>query len=120
MARLGRPGSSAEQKADLWERWKRGQSLSEIGLALGKHAALIFGVLAHNGGIYRPVRYRSVIALTLPEREEISRGIAAGSSVRQIASSLARAASKLSREINRHGGRDRYRASDADSKAVEW
>lgn len=120
MARLGRPGLSAEQKADLWERWKRGQSLSEIGLALGKHAASIFGVLAHNGGIYRPVRHRSVIALTLPEREEISRGIAAGSSVRQIASSLARAASTISREINRHGGRDRYRASDADSQAFEW
>lgn len=117
MAQMGRPGLSAEQKAELWERWKRGQSLSEIGLALDKHAASIFGVLGHNGGIYRPQRRRSPIALTMAEREEISRGIASGSSVRQIASLLARSASTVSREISRHGGRDQYRAADADARA---
>lgn len=117
MAQEGRRGLSREQKAELWERWKRGQSLSEIGLALDKRAASIFGVLARHGGIYRPQRHRAPIALTMAEREEISRGIASGSSIRQIASLLARSASTVSREIGRHGGRDQYRAAEADARA---
>ncbi|MGQ0384867.1 MAG: IS30 family transposase, partial [Gammaproteobacteria bacterium] len=65
MAQMGRPGLSAAQKSELWERWKGGQSLSEIGLALGKRAASIFGVLAHHGGIYRPPRRRAARVLSL-------------------------------------------------------
>ena len=117
MAQMGRPGLSAEQKAELWQRWKGGQSLSEIGVALGKHAASIFGVLAHHGGIYRPQRHRSSLALTLMEREEISRGIASRASVRQIAMAIGRSPSTISREIVRHGGRARYRAAQADAQA---
>jgi IS30 family transposase len=104
MAHMGRPGLSAAQKADLWPRWKQGQSLSEIGRALGKHAGSIHGVVSSNGGCIPPVRKRSRWALTLTEREEISRGIATGSSIRQIAATLGRATSTVSREIRRHGG----------------
>jgi DNA-binding CsgD family transcriptional regulator len=73
MATMGRPGLSASQKADLWQRWKDGQSLSEIGSSLGKHAGSIHGVLSSNGGIVPSARRRSRLALTLREREEISR-----------------------------------------------
>lgn len=117
MAQLGRPGLSASQKAELWERWKSGQSVSDIGRALGKHAGSIHGVVSSNGGIVPGIRRRSQIALSLAEREEISRGIAAGLTMRQIAAGLARAPSTISREITRHGGRDRYRASVADEAA---
>lgn len=118
MATMGRPGLSASQKADLWQRWKDGQSLSEIGSALGKHAGSIHGVLSSNGGIVPYARRRSRRALTLTEREEISRGISSGESIRQIASRLGRAPSTVSREIARHGGRRKYRATLADS--VAW
>jgi IS30 family transposase len=117
MAQMGRPGLSASQKAELWQRWKSGQSLSEIGRALGKHAGSVFGVLASHGGITPPTRRRSRLALSLAEREEISRGLAAGKSIRQIAACLSRAVSTVSREINRHGGRKSYRASAADCAA---
>lgn len=118
MAIMGRPGLSASQKADLWQRWKDGQSLSEIGSALGKHAGSIHGVLSSNGGIVPASRHRSRLALTLTEREEISRGISSGESIRQIALRLARAPSTVSREIIRHGGLRKYRAIVADS--VAW
>lgn len=116
MAQMGRPGLSASQKTELWRRWKNGQSLSDIGRALGKHAGSIHGVVSSNGGIAPAARRRSRLALTFAEREEISRGIAASSSVRQIAIKIGRAPSTVSREIARHGGRDKYRASDADSQ----
>lgn len=119
MARTGRPGLSLSQKADLWQRWKEGQSLSEIGVALGKHAGSIHGVLSSNGGIFRASRRRSDLALTLPEREEISRGISSGESIRQIAIRLERAPSSISREIARNGGPKKYRATVADSAAWE-
>lgn len=117
MAQLGRPGLSAGQKAELWDRWRNGQSLSEIGNALGKHAASIFGVVIRNGGIAPANRRRSRLALTVSEREDISRGIAAGTSIRQIATALDRSPSTVSREIARHGGRARYRAAEAESQA---
>jgi IS30 family transposase len=119
MASMGRPGLSAAQKADLWQRWKQGQSLSEIGRALGKHAGSIHGVVSSNGGFIPPVRSRSRWALTLAEREEISRGLATDASIRQIAAQLGRAPSTISREIHRHGGAHRYRASEADAQAWE-
>jgi IS30 family transposase len=117
MAQMGRPGLSTAQKAELWRRWKDGQSLSDIGRALGKHAGSVHGVVSANGGIIPTARRRSRLALTLAEREEISRGIAADSSVREIAAMLGRAPSTVSREIERHGGRDKYRAADADCRA---
>lgn len=119
MAQMGRPGLTAMQKAALWQRWKHGESLSDIGRALGKHAGSVFGVLKQHGGIYAPHRSRSRLALTLGEREEISRGMAAAHSLRRIAAQLGRAPSTVSREITRHGGRRRYRAADADTAAWE-
>ena len=117
MAHMGRPGLSAAQKAELWQRWKQGQSLSEIGRALGKHAGSIHGVLSSNGGFIPLVRKRSRWALTLAEREEISRGLATARSIRQIAATLGRAPSTVSREIHRHGGALTYRAAEADTQA---
>ncbi len=120
MAQMGRPGLSASQKADLWNRWKAGQSLSDIGRALGKHAGSIHGVLASGGGIVRVPRRRAPLSLSLTEREEISRGIAAGASIRRIATGIGRCPSTVSREVTRHGGRSRYRAAEADVDAWEW
>lgn len=117
MAQMGRPGLTSFQKAELWQRWKSGQSLSEIGLALGKHAGSVHGVLSTHGGIVPVVRRRSRLALTLAEREEISRGIATDTSIRQIAARIDRSPSTVSREIARYGDRARYRASEADSQA---
>ena len=112
-------GLSATQKADLWSRWKAGQSLHEIGRAFGKEHAVIHFLLARHGGIAPPARRRSLRTLTLAEREDISRGIAGGSSLREIARGLQRAVSTVSREVARHGGRPQYRANDADQQAWE-
>ena len=117
MARTGRPGLSAGQKQALWARWKAGLSLSEIGRALGKHAGSIHGVLASNGGVSPRAATRSRFALTLTDREEISRGLAAGSSLRKIAGQLGRAPSTVSREVRRNHGPSRYRAGRADERA---
>lgn len=119
MAQMGRPGLSSAEKAELWRRWKEGQSLSDIGRALDKHAGSIHGVVCSNGGIMPIKRRRSRLALSLAEREEISRGIVAECSVREIAAKLGRAPSTVSREIERHGGRSKYRAADADCRAWE-
>ncbi|MGY3064450.1 IS30 family transposase [Streptomyces sp. TE3672] len=117
MARIGRPGLSDEQKHEVWRRWRDGQSLSEIGRALGKVPGSIHGVVAANGGFVPAARTRSAGVLSLAEREEISRGLAAGDSFRAIAGRLGRAPSTVSREVGRHGGRERYRAARADEGA---
>ena len=112
-----RRGLSSEQKLEIWERWKRGESLSGIGRALDKRAGAIFVVLKLRGGIYEPPRRRSRVSLTIAEREEISRGIAAKRSMRSIAVELGRSPSTVSREIARNGGRSSYRAADAEGNA---
>ena len=112
-----RYGLSAEQRTDLWRRWKAGESLHEIGRAFGKDHGSIQFLLSQHGGIVPAVRRRSPRTLTLAEREEISRGLASGSSIREIARGLKRAASTVSREVARHGGRPLYRASGADHQA---
>jgi len=119
MARLGRPGLSAEEKKELWSRWRQGQSLSDIGRALGKHAGSIYGVLAANGGITPATRKRGEAVLSLREREEISRGLVTGLSLRAIAKRVRKAPSTISREIARNGGRGKYRATRADERAWE-
>jgi hypothetical protein len=108
---------SAAQRADIWRRWKAGESLHGIGRAYDRTSSSIHLLLSHHGGIFPAVRQRSAQALTLGEREDISRGIASGESIREIASGLSRAASTVSREVTRHGGRAVYRASEADSEA---
>jgi IS30 family transposase len=108
---------SGEQRTEIWRRWKAGESLREIGRAFGKDHGSIQFLLSQRGGIVPAVRRRSLRTLTLAERESISRGIASGSSIREIAKGLERAASTVSREVVRHGGRSLYRASEADHQA---
>jgi hypothetical protein len=108
---------SVAQRADVWRRWKAGESLHTIGRAVDRPHTSIHCLLAHRGGIVPAVRRRSVLALTVVEREDISRGIATGSSLRDIAKGLERAASTVSREVARHGGRPEYRANDAEQRA---
>jgi IS30 family transposase len=118
--RIGRRyGLSSVQKTEIWRRWKGGESLHEIGRALGKDHGSIQFLLSQRGGIVPAARRRSLRTLTLAEREDISRGIASGSSIREIAKGLQRAVSTVSREVARHGGRPLYRASEADRQAWE-
>ena len=112
-----RYGLSAAQSIDIWRLWKAGESLHEIGRVFGKDHGSIQFLLSKRGGIAPPVRRRSLRTLTLAEREDISRGIASGSSIRGIASGLQRPVSTVSREVARHGGRPLYRASEADRQA---
>jgi IS30 family transposase len=112
-------GLSAAQKKELWERWKAGESLTEIGRALEKRTGSIHWALKATGGFAPPERRRPMWALSLSEREEISRGLASGDSMRAIASSLGRSASSVSREVSRNGGRARYRALKAQERARE-
>jgi len=119
MAQTGRPGLAPEQMAELWQRWKAGQSMNGIGQALGRDRSSIHYVVRCRGGIAPVVRRRSRLALTLVEREDISRGIAVGWSIRRIADDLGRSASTVSREVTRHGGRSDYRATEADAGAWE-
>ena len=104
-------------KALMWDRWQKGESLNSIARHFGRSHSSIQGILARTGGIRPTPRRRSRLALTLAEREEISRGVVAGQSLRSIAASLGRAPSTVSREIGRNGGRRRYRASKADQAA---
>ena len=108
---------NAEQKAQMWDRWQRGESLTSIGRGFDRPSSSIFGQLSPSGGIRPPPRRRSRLALTLSEREEISRGVVSDLSLRTIATQLGRAPSTISREINRNGGLKRYRANQADQAA---
>jgi IS30 family transposase len=112
-----RRGLSTRERSELWRRWKQGQSLSDIGRALGKAPASVHGFLAAKGGIAPIARRRSDRALTVHEREEISRRVCAGDSLRSVARLLGRSPSTVSREVARNGGRRRYRAADADGYA---
>jgi hypothetical protein len=107
-----------KQRAELWERWKSGQCVADIARALERrNKSGVYRVLASNGGIAPVLRRRALVALRLEEREEISRGIAAGRSIRRIAQGLERSPSTVSREIRRNGGCSAYRASEADKCA---
>ena len=117
MQRGRRARMSWNQKAELWRRWRAGESLSEIGRALERLPASVFSVLRSHGGIEPAARRRSRLALSAAEREEISRGIARGASIRVISRLLDRAASTVSREIRRNGGPRFYRAARADRQA---
>ena len=105
------------QKAMMRERWKKGESLQQIAQLFDRNHASIQRILAETGGIRPAQRQRSQLALTLAEREEISRALAAGHSIRSIAGLLRRAPSTISREINRNGGAECYRATHADQAA---
>src|SRR5262245_56793870 len=108
---------SWRQRTELWRRWRRGETLSAIGRALDRIPGTIFNTLAESGGLTPRPRRRSPLALTTTEREEISRRIARGESLRAIGRRLGRAPSTVSRELRRNGGRRRYRATRADRRA---
>jgi transposase, IS30 family len=108
---------SAEQKNLMWDRWQAGDSQHEIARLFDRSHGSVAGILRKTGGIRPRPRSRSRLSLTLAEREEISRGMVAGQSLRSIAVSLGRAPSTVSREINRNGGRQHYRANVADKEA---
>ena len=114
---MGRPGMSDEQKRELWDRWANGESISQIARALAKPPGSVFTVLKANGGYVPPVRRRRPGTLTAAEREEISRGLARGESMRQIGRRLGRPASTITREIARNKGPRKYRAVDAEDRA---
>ena len=104
-------------KALMWERWQKGESLNAIARHFGRAHTSVRHILLRTGGIQPPARRRSRLALGLSEREEISRGLAAGHSIRSIACALGRSASTVSRELKRNGGREGYRASRAEQAA---
>jgi IS30 family transposase len=108
---------TAPEMAVIWDRWEKGESLNAIARDLGRGHSAVQGALARTGGIRPPERSRSALALSLAEREEISRGIAVGLSIRTIATQLGRAPSTISREIRRNGGRRQYRANQAEEAA---
>jgi IS30 family transposase len=110
---------TAAESAELWRRYKAGESINGIGRVLGRGGPAIFGVLRRTGGIAPLERRRSSRVLSLIEREEVSRGIAAGYTIRAIAKELSRAPSTVSQEVSRHGGRELYRAAEADLAAWE-
>jgi IS30 family transposase len=108
---------SAAQRAEIWDRWQAGESMSSIGRRFDRESSSVFSVIAPTGGIRPATRRRAPRALSLGEREEISRGLSAHCSLRRIASLLGRSPSTISREILRNGGPDRYRAARSDQAA---
>ena len=106
-----------KQKSEIWDRWQRGESMSSIGRLFERESSSIYPLLARTGGIRPPDRVRSRLALTLSDREEISRGLRAQVSLRSIAQTLKRPASTISREVRRNGGAKLYRAAVSDAAA---
>ncbi len=117
MDRRYRRGFSAAEKTEMWDRWQRGESLRSIGRLFGKQSSSIYFQVSAYGGIRPLPRRRSRLALTLFEREAISRGIVAGQSMRSIARLLDRPPSTVSREVRRNDGYNQYRAALADEQA---
>ena len=117
MARKPRIHYTETDKALMWDRWQKGDSLEKIAQLFDRSHGSVARILRQSGGIRPPKRIRSRRTLSLAEREEISRGIVCGRSLRSIAASLNRAPSTISREINRNGGRQQYRATVADQAA---
>jgi IS30 family transposase len=108
---------TAAEEAELWRRWKQGEAFSEIGRALGRAKQTIHGIVEPRGGFAPPPRRQRPGSLRLSEREEISRGVASGQSIRQIARQLGRAPSSISRELARNRRQRGYRAYLADRNA---
>ncbi len=114
MKRKRRPHYTAAQKTEMWGRWQKGETFNAIGRHFDASHSTISGVIWSTDGIRPLERKRSRLALTLTEREEISRGLAAHLSLRAIASQLGRSPSTISREVNRNGGLNHYRATQAE------
>ncbi len=108
---------SAEQRAEIWDRWQRGESMSSIGRRFDRQSSSIFSVISPTGGIRPADRKRGKLTLSLSEREEISRGLTINASLRAIARQLGRAPSTICREVKRNGGVVNYRAASSDQAA---
>ena len=108
---------SESDKALMWDRWQKGDSLHAIARLFDRGHSSVQRIFGEAGGIRPPQKRRSRLALLLSEREEISRGVVAGHSIRSIAMTLGRSPSTISREVNRNCGRRNYRASKADHAA---
>ena len=106
-----------EQKSQMWDRWQKGESLHTIARLFDRNHGSIAGILSRAGGIRPKPRKRSRLSLTLCEREDVSRGLSAGLTLRAIAAQLGRSPSTVSREVARNGGYDDYRASIAEQAA---
>ncbi|KPH71119.1 IS30 family transposase [Novosphingobium sp. ST904] len=108
---------TASQRAEIWDRWQRGESMSSIGRRFDRESSSVFSVISPTGGIRPADRKRGRLALSLAEREEISRGLSVSEPLRAIARRLGRAPSTISREVRRNGGLARYRATVSDQAA---
>ena len=108
---------SGEQRAEIWDGWQRGESMSSIGRVFDRQSSSVFSVISPTGGIRPPDRKRGSRALSLSEREEISRGLSIKHSLRAIARQLGRAPSTISREVRHNGGSAGYRATASDQAA---
>lgn len=108
---------SAAQRAEIWDRWQRGESMRSIGRVFDRQSSSVFSVISPTGGIRPPERRQHRPALSLDEREEISRGLGTDRSLRSIARQLGRAPSIISRDVRRNGGRTAYRAAASDQAA---
>ena len=108
---------SAAQRSEIWDRWQAGESMSSIGRRFDRESSSVFSVISPTGGIRPAARQRARQALSLGEREEISRGLSTRCSLRSMARQLGRSASTISREVRRNGGSDRYRAARSDQAA---
>ena len=106
-----------EERAAVWRGWKSGLTLKQIGESLQRTGPTVLWLLRRDGGFAPRIRRRALRVLQVSEREEISRGLAKGLSIREIARRLGRAASSVAREIARNGGGEAYRASEADVRA---
>jgi len=105
------PKFSGIQRQELWQRWRQGESIAEIGRALGKDSSSVRYFLSIYGGMTPVPRCRANIVLTLNERETISGGLNARQSLRSLAKQLQRSPSTISREVNRNEGYEHYRAA---------
>ena len=108
---------TAAQRSEIWDRWQRGESMSSIGRLFDRESSSVYSLISPTGGIRPADRKRSRLALTLSDREEISRGLVSGISLRGIAAQLGRAPSTISREVKRNGDNACYRAAQADEAA---
>src|SRR6201995_911520 len=117
MAKRRRRMFTAAESAEVWDRWQRGEGINLIGRIIGRRHTAVFNHLKPHGGIRPAPRRRSRRVLSLDDREEISRSVACGVSLRSIAAQLRRAPSTISRELKRNGGLRRYRAEAADKRA---
>jgi IS30 family transposase len=117
MIKKNERGLAPEQCAEMWRRWKAGESLREIGAAIGRDSGTVHWHIKQRGGIAPAARVRSQRHLSLADREEISRGLVSGQSLSSIALQLGRPTSTISREVQRNGGRQAYRAAAAEQCA---